>query len=169
MARVGVFICQCGKNISSVVDVDKVVEAVKGVRHVAHAATLQYSCSDLGQNTLKDAIKEYGLDSVVVAACTPRMHEGTFQKCISAAGLNPYMFEMVNIREQCSWVHPETDISTAKTIRLVKMGIAKVSQACTPRTSQVPRGKAGPYHRRRHCRYASGTRYGQCLLPCDHS
>ena len=128
MPRVGVFICQCGKNISSVVDVDKVVDAVTGLRHVAHATTLQYSCSDLGQNALKDAIKEYGLDRVVVAACTPRMHEGTFQKCISAAGLNPYMFEMVNIREQCSWVHAETDVSTAKSINLVRMGISKASR-----------------------------------------
>ena len=83
MARTGVFICQCGKNIASVVDVDRVVDSVQSIPGVAYAATLQYSCSDLGQNSIKDAIKERQLDRVVVAACTPRMHEGTFQKCIA--------------------------------------------------------------------------------------
>ncbi len=126
IARTGVFICQCGKNIASVVDVDRVVKAAGSLPGVAYAATLQYSCSDLGQNTIKEAIKEHQLDRVVVAACTPRMHEATFQKCIAKAGLNPYMFEMVNIREQCSWVHTDAEVATAKAINLVKMGIAKL-------------------------------------------
>jgi heterodisulfide reductase subunit A len=128
MARVGVFVCQCGKNIASVIDVEKVVEAAKELPGVAFAETLQYSCSDLGQKAIRDAIAEHELDRVVLAACTPRMHEGTFQKCISDAGLNPYLFEMVNIREQCSWVHPENAPSTAKAVRLVKMGVAKASR-----------------------------------------
>ncbi|MHB9098578.1 MAG: FAD-binding protein, partial [Syntrophales bacterium] len=93
-----------------------------------HAETLQYSCSDLGQNAIKDAIAKHKLDRVVLAACTPRMHEATFQKCIAGAGLNPYLFEMVNIREQCSWVHPENAVSTAKAIKLVKMGVAKAAR-----------------------------------------
>lgn len=126
MAKVGVFICQCGKNIGSVVDVNKVVEKVKTLPGVAHAETLQYSCSDLGQNAIKDAIKQHNLDRVVVAACTPRMHEATFQKSIANAGLNPYMFEMVNVREQCSWVHPDNELATRKAISLIKMGVSKV-------------------------------------------
>jgi heterodisulfide reductase subunit A2 len=128
MARVGVFVCQCGKNIASVVDVEKVVEEAKALPAVVHAGTLQYSCSDLGQKAIRDAVDAHRLDRVVLAACTPRMHEGTFQKCIADAGLNPYLFEMVNIREQCSWVHPENALSTAKAIRLVKMGVAKASR-----------------------------------------
>ncbi len=128
MARVGVFVCQCGKNIASVIDVEKVVEAAKEFPGVAFAETLQYSCSDLGQKAIRDAIAKHELDRVVLAACTPRMHEGTFQKCISDAGLNPYLFEMVNIREQCSWVHPENAPSTAKAVRLVKMGVAKAGR-----------------------------------------
>jgi heterodisulfide reductase subunit A len=126
MAKVGVFICQCGKNIGSVVDVNKVVEKAKTLPGVAHAETLQYSCSDLGQNAIKDAIKQHNLDRVVVAACTPRMHEATFQKSIANAGLNPYMFEMVNVREQCSWVHPDNELATRKAINLIKMGVSKV-------------------------------------------
>ncbi len=126
MAKVGVFICQCGKNIGSVVDVNKVVEKVKTLPGVVHAETLQYNCSDLGQNAIKDAIKQHNLDRVVVAACTPRMHEATFQKSIANAGLNPYMFEMVNVREQCSWVHPDNELATRKAISLVKMGVSKV-------------------------------------------
>ena len=126
MARTGVFICQCGKNIASVVDVNRVVDAAQSISGVAYAATLQYSCSDLGQNSIKDAIKEHRLDRIVLAACTPRMHEGTFQKCITQAGINPYMLEMVNIREQCSWVHTDNDVATAKAIDLVRMGVAKL-------------------------------------------
>ena len=128
MARIGVFVCQCGKNIASVIDVEKVVEAAKGLPGVVHAETLQYSCSDLGQKAIRDSVATHRLDRVVLAACTPRMHEGTFQKCISDAGLNPYLFEMVNIREQCSWVHPENAISTEKAVRLVKMGVAKAAR-----------------------------------------
>ncbi len=128
MARIGVFVCQCGKNIASVIDVERVVEAARDLPGVVHAETLQYSCSDLGQNAIKDAIAKHGLDRVVLAACTPRMHEGTFQKCIAGAGLNPYLFEMVNIREQCSWVHPENAVSTEKAIKLVKMGVAKAAR-----------------------------------------
>ncbi len=128
MARIGVFVCQCGKNIGSVIDVEKVVEEAKALPAVAHAETLQYSCSDLGQKAIRDAVATHRLDRVVLAACTPRMHEGTFQKCIADAGLNPYLFEMVNIREQCSWVHPENAVSTEKAVRLVKMGVAKAAR-----------------------------------------
>jgi heterodisulfide reductase subunit A len=128
MARTGVFVCQCGKNIASVVDVKRVVEAVQSIPGVAYAATLQYSCSDLGQKSIKDAITEHALDRVVLAACTPRMHEGTFQKCIAQAGLNPYMFEMVNIREQCSWVSADGEAATLKAIDLVRMGVAKLQE-----------------------------------------
>ncbi len=128
MARIGVFVCQCGKNIASVVDVEKVVEAAKGLPGVVHSETLQYSCSDLGQKAIRDAVAQHKLDRVVLAACTPRMHEATFQKCIGNAGLNPYLFEMVNIREQCSWVHADSASATAKALRLVKMGVAKANR-----------------------------------------
>jgi heterodisulfide reductase subunit A len=139
MAKVGVFICHCGTNIASVVDVPKVVESLKGVADVVIAQDLKYSCSDLGQAAIKKAIREHELDTVVVAACSPRMHESTFMKCVESAGMNPYRFEMANIREQCSWVTLETERATAKALDLVKMAIAKAKELepLTPMTVPV--------------------------------
>ena len=128
MARTGVFVCQCGKNIASVVDVNRVVELGQRMPGVAYTTTLQYSCSDLGQKAIIEAVKRHRLDRVLVAACTPRMHEGTFQRCISQAGLNPYLLEMVNIREQCSWVHLDPGEATTKAIHLIRMGVAKLNK-----------------------------------------
>jgi heterodisulfide reductase subunit A len=131
MAHIGVFVCHCGTNIASVVDVPRVVEALKNLPGVVMVQDLKYSCSAMGQGAIKEAIKQHHLDTVVVAACSPRMHEPTFMKCIESAGLNPYKFEMANIREQCSWVHSDQQHATAKAIAIVKMAVAK-AQNLTP-------------------------------------
>ncbi len=121
------------------IDVKAVVEAVKKVPGVAFATDLQYSCSDLGQGAIKEAIKEHNLDRVVVSSCSPRMHEITFQRCIEAGGLNRYLFEMANIREQVSWVTSNREEATQKAIRLTAMAIAKAGQlqSLTPLKSPV--------------------------------
>jgi len=111
-----------------VVDVKKVVEAVKKLPGVVYAADMQYSCSDLGQGAIKEAIKEQNLDRVIVSACSPRMHEITFQRCVEVAGLNRFLFEMANIREQVSWVTTDKEEATEKAIRLTEMAIAKAGQ-----------------------------------------
>ncbi len=121
------------------VDVKAVIEAVKRMPGVVHAADLQYSCSDLGQGAIKEAIKEHHLDQVVVSSCSPRMHEITFQRCIEAGGLNRFLFEMANIREQGSWVTTDKAEATEKAIRLTEMAIAKAAQLqpLTPMKSPV--------------------------------
>lgn len=129
MARIGVFVCWCGSNIAKTVEVDKVAEAAKTFPNVCFATDYKYMCSEPGQNIIKDAIKEHKLDRIVVASCSPRLHEPTFQKCIASIGLNPYMVEMANIREQCSWVHDKSEATTEKAIDLVKMAVAKVAKS----------------------------------------
>ncbi|MEM3711917.1 MAG: hydrogenase iron-sulfur subunit [Thermoproteota archaeon] len=124
--RIGVFVCHCGKNIGGVVDVIKVTEYAKTLPNVVYASHNLYTCSDAGQAEIKRVIKEYGLNRVVVAACSPKMHEPTFRACVSEAGLNPYLFEMANIREHCSWVHAsDPEGATRKAMDLVKMAVAK--------------------------------------------
>ena len=125
MARVGVFVCWCGSNIAKTVDVEKVAEAASKFPSVVYATNYKYMCSEPGQNLIKDAIKEHRLDRIVVASCSPRLHEPTFQRCISEAGLNPYMLEMANIREHCSWVHEDREAATEKAIDLTAMAVAK--------------------------------------------
>jgi heterodisulfide reductase subunit A len=122
-----------------VVDVKAVVETVKKLPEVAYATDLPYSCSSQGQGAIKEAIKEYGLDRVVVSSCSPRMHEITFQRCIEAGGLNRYLFEMANIREQVSWVTVDREEATQKAIRLTEMAISKGGQLqpLTPLKSPV--------------------------------
>ena len=121
------------------VDVKAMVEAVKELPEVAYATNLQYTCSSQGQGVIKDAIKEHHLDRVVVSSCSPRMHEITFQRCIEAAGLNRYLFEMANIREQVSWVTVDKEEATQKAIRLTEMAISKARQlkSLTPLKSPV--------------------------------
>lgn len=128
MAKIGVFICQCGVNISSVIDVKRVASEISKIPGVALSTDYQYMCADPGQNLIKDAIKEHNLTGVVVASCTPRIHEKTFQNCVEAGGLNRYFFEMVNIREQDSWVHEDGELATQKAIDLVKMKVAKLKK-----------------------------------------
>ena len=129
MARVGVFICHCGTNIAGTVDVTAVVEVARHMPMVTHAEDYKYNCSDPGQASIRDAITANRLNRVVVAACSPRMHENTFRKTIAAAGLNPYLLEMANIREHCSWVHSDgKEAATEKAIELIRMAVAKVSR-----------------------------------------
>jgi len=124
--RVGVFICHCGNNIAGTVDVQKVAEEMRKIPGVAYATTYMYTCSEPGQNEIIEAIKKYNLNRVVVAACSPRMHELTFRKTIEKAGLNRYFLEMANIREHISWVGDDRELNTKKAIDVVRMAIAKV-------------------------------------------
>ncbi len=126
MQRIGVFICWCGSNISATVDVVKVAEVMKNEPGVVFSANYQYMCSENGQQLIKQAIKEHNLTGIVVGSCSPRMHEATFRKTAEAAGLNPYMVEIANIREHCSWIHKDMDEATEKAIVLVRTAIAKV-------------------------------------------
>ncbi len=127
MQRIGVFVCWCGSNIAGTVDVVAVAEALKSEPGVVFSANYQYMCSQAGQDLIKEAIKEHNLTGIVVCSCSPRMHEATFRKTAAAAGLNPYMVEIANIREQCSWVHKEMPIGTEKAIILGKAAVAKVN------------------------------------------
>jgi heterodisulfide reductase subunit A len=99
MARIGVFVCHCGENISATVDCAKVTKQISELKGVVHSVEYKYLCSDPGQNLIKDAIKEQNLTGVVVSACSPRMHESTFRKTTAEAGLNPFLCEMANLRE----------------------------------------------------------------------
>ena len=127
MQRIGVFVCWCGSNIAGTVDVVKVAEALKNEPGVVHSANYQYMCSQAGQELIKQAIKEHKLTGIVVCSCSPRMHEQTFRKTAAAAGLNPYMVEIANIREQCSWIHKDMAEGTEKAIILGRTAIAKVN------------------------------------------
>jgi len=125
--KLGVFVCSCGINIAATVDVGKVVDAVKDIPGVAHAENTMYTCSQDSQEKIKQVIQEKGLNRVLVASCTPRTHAPLFQETIREAGLNKYLFELADIREQCSWCHMgQREEATKKAIRLVKMMIAKV-------------------------------------------
>ncbi len=126
MQRIGVFVCHCGTNIAATVDVKAVAEALKLEPGVVVSQDYQYMCSESGQNLVKDAIKEHNLTGVVVCSCSPRMHENTFRKAAAAAGLNPYLVEIANIREQCSWIHKDIATATEKAVILGRAAIAKV-------------------------------------------
>lgn len=125
--RIGVFVCYCGLNIAGTVDVEDVAEYARKLPGVVYVKTNRYTCADPGQEEIRKGIKEHKLDRVVVAACSPRMHEPTFRRTVSEAGLNPFVFEMANIREFSSWCHQGTPKeATEKAKELVKMAIAKV-------------------------------------------
>ncbi|OHD65570.1 MAG: disulfide reductase, partial [Spirochaetes bacterium RBG_13_51_14] len=128
MSRIGVFICHCGENINGTVDCAGVAETMSRVPGVAHSVDYKYMCSDPGQNMIKEAIREKNLDGVVVGACSPHMHEPTFRRACAEAGLNPYLCEMSNIREHCSWVHEKSDATTRKAIDLVRKMVEKVKK-----------------------------------------
>ncbi len=126
--RIGVFICHCGTNIGGSVDVPAVVEYAKHIPNVVHAERNLYTCADDGLTAIKNAIKEHKLNRVIVASCTPRTHEPLFRSTCEEAGLNKYLFEFVNIREHCSWVHmKDPEGATAKTKELVRMGVARAN------------------------------------------
>jgi len=126
MARVGVFTCFCGANIADFIDVHQVVESAKKIKEVKVSVEYKYMCSDPGQQMIREAIIQHRLTSVVVAACSPRMHEKTFRKALLDAGLNPYMLEIANIREHSSWVHQkDKKAATEKAADLIRMAVAK--------------------------------------------
>ena len=126
MQRIGVFVCWCGSNIAGTVDVKQVAEMLKHEPGVVFSTDYQYMCSESGQNLIKDSIKEYNLTGVVICSCSPRMHENTFRKAAASVGLNPYMVEIANIREQCSWIHKDMPVGTAKAVILGRAAVAKV-------------------------------------------
>jgi len=124
--RVGVFVCDCGLNIAGTVDTAAVAEYAETLPDVTCVVRNKYTCADPGQNEIKDAVRQHNLNRVVVASCTPRQHEPTFRQCVYEAGLNPYLMEMANLREHCSWVHPDDrDGATAKAKDLVASAVAR--------------------------------------------
>ena len=125
--KVGVYVCECGINISATVDVEKVAEVAKDFPNVEVSRYYKYMCSDPGQELIKQDIDNLGLDRIVVASCSPRMHEPTFRAVVEDKGMNPYNLEMVNIREQNSWVHKDKEIGTEKAISLVRSGVLKAT------------------------------------------
>ena len=139
MQRIGVFVCWCGSNIAATVDVKKVAETLGKEPGVVFSADYQYMCSQAGQDLVKNSIKEYGLTGVVICSCSPRMHEATFRKAAASAGVNPYMVEIANIREQCSWIHKDMATATEKAIILGRAAVAKVhlNAPLTPGESPV--------------------------------
>lgn len=124
--RIGVFVCECGKNIAGSLDCEKVRDYAATLPDVVCSVRNKYTCAEPGQQEIKKYIKEHNLNRVVVASCSPRMHEPTFRNCVDEAGLNPYLMEMANIREQCSWAHlNDWDKATRKAQDIVKVAVAR--------------------------------------------
>jgi heterodisulfide reductase subunit A len=127
--RLGVIVCHCGLNIARVLDVEELVKYSKNLKGVVYTKDIAYSCSDSAQEEIIDIIKTHKLDRIVIAACSPKLHEGTFRKLAAKAGINPYMVLMANIREQCSWVHSRTPkLATQKAKDLIRMAVASASE-----------------------------------------
>jgi heterodisulfide reductase subunit A-like polyferredoxin len=151
--RIGVYVCHCGLNIAQTVDCRKVAESAALLGDVIVSKDIGYACSEPGQQQIKDDIREYGLDRVVVGSCSPRLHEPTFRQMLQSAGLNPYLLEMANLREQCSWVHmKDPEGATRKAQDLVKMAVSRIRLLCplhedtlplTKRTLVIGAGVAG--------------------------
>ena len=138
MAKIGVFICHCGENIASKVDCTKLAAAIGEHPGVAVSVEYKYFCSEPGQESVKKAIRDNNLTGVIIAACSPRMHEATFRKVCAEAGLNPYLCEIANIREQCSWVHNDKDMATEKAIDITRSMIEKVKRNNKLQPIEVP-------------------------------
>jgi heterodisulfide reductase subunit A len=139
--KIGVYVCYCGSNIAGTVDVEAVAAYARGLEGVFVARTNKYTCSDPGQETIRHDICELGVDRVVVAACSPRMHERTFRGTLQSVGLNPYFLEVANLREHCSWVHTEVPVATDKAQDLVRAAVERVArhEALQPRQEPVTR------------------------------
>jgi heterodisulfide reductase subunit A len=137
--KIGVYVCACGINIASKVDVDEVTEFAAGLPNVAVSRLSHYTCSEPGQDVIQSDIREGLVNRVVVASCTPRMHESTFQRALAAEGLNPYFFEMANIREHVSWITEDPDAATEKAKRLVRSAVMRIAHhvALEPRQESV--------------------------------
>ena len=136
--RIGVYICHCGTNIAGMVDVGAVAEFAEQLDGVVVARHYAYMCSDPGQALIKDDIRDHGLNRVVVASCSPMMHEGTFRAACAQAGLNPFLFQMTNIREHCSWVSEDMDKATFKAKSLVGAAVRRVQHHDPLDSRQVP-------------------------------
>ncbi len=151
--RIGVYVCHCGLNIAQSVDCKRVAESVENKDGVVLSKDIVYACSEPGQQAIKQDIIDNGLDRVVIASCSPRLHEATFKKMIDSVGLNPYMLDMANLREQCSWVHMnDKENATLKAETLVNMAISRVrgleplyeeTLPLTPKTLVIGGGVAG--------------------------
>ncbi len=152
MQRIGVFVCHCGSNIAATVDVKKVVEIIAKEPGVVHTEDYQYMCSEAGQSRIQEAIREKNLTGVVVCSCSPRMHEATFRKAAEKAGLNPYMVEIANIREHCSWIHKDMQEATEKAVILARAAVAKVNLNAPLQPGESLVTKTSPCHRRRYRR-----------------
>ena len=126
MQKIGVFVCHCGSNIAATVDVQKVAQMALNEPGVCHAEDYPYMCSEAGQSRIAEAIAQKGLTGIVVCSCSPRMHEATFRKAAERCGLNPYMVEIANIREHCSWIHKDMAEATEKAVILMRAAVAKV-------------------------------------------
>jgi heterodisulfide reductase subunit A len=125
--KIGVYVCECGVNIAATVNVSEVVRFAQKLPNVAVARQYKYTCSEPGQSMIKEDIRDLGINRVVVASCTPRMHEITFQNVLAEAGLNPYYFQMANIREHVSWVVKDPVQGTAKAKRLINAAVRRVA------------------------------------------
>jgi len=137
--RIGVYVCHCGSNIGATVDCAAVADYARELPGVVHAINQGYTCSEPGQVQIKNDIREFSLTRVVVASCSPRLHEPTFRKCVSEAGLNPYLMEMANIREQCSWVHGlDPEGATRKARDLVRSAVARAAMLDERTELEVP-------------------------------
>jgi heterodisulfide reductase subunit A len=139
--RIGVYVCHCGTNIAGIVDVDSVVEFCSKLPNVVVSRGYKYLCSEPGQNLIRDDIRAHQLTRVVVASCTPRMHEQTFRRAVAAGGINPFYLEIANIREHVSWVVSDKAAATEKAKRLVRAAVARVAHhaALEPRQEKVAR------------------------------
>ncbi len=138
MSRIGVFVCHCGENIGRTVDCARVARELANLPGVVHAVDYKYMCSDPGQGLVRQAIAEHQLTGVVVAACSPHMHEKTFRRAAAGAGLNPFLCEMANIREHCSWIHEDREAATAKAIDLTRLIVEKVKRNVPLQTIRIP-------------------------------
>ena len=136
--RTGVYVCHCGHNISDTVDVKQVADYAGTLDSVVVARDYEFMCSEPGQNLVRKDIRELGLNRVVVASCSPRMHEPTFRNACQQEGLNSYLLEMANIREQCSWVHDDKDIATRKAKDLVRAAVRRVFNNQPLFTEEIP-------------------------------
>jgi len=137
--RIGVFVCDCGTNIAGSVDTEMLREYAESLPYVAASVRNRYTCADPGQQEIKRVIREQNLNRVVVASCSPRLHEPTFRNCVEEAGLNKYLFEMANIREHCSWVHfQDPAAATRKAKDIVKAAIARARWLVSQDEEQLP-------------------------------
>ena len=141
--RVGVYVCHCGLNIAGVVDCEAVAEYAGGLGDVVVSRHDGYCCSEPGQHLIQKDIEEQGLNRVVVASCSPRLHEATFRQCLAEGDLNPYLLEMANLREQCSWVHgDQPEAATKKAKDLVRSAVARTRTLSVRREIEVGMEKA---------------------------